>query len=386
MALEGRARGRSTKTLPLNSGRLTATLIRRIARGLGLDISASLEDARQVVSGEMGREPQNVRVDLTDTDRGMVIHLRDERGVIMESQPEESTVEDERDDAEDGRSMRDGSVTSPRGTPDREAELQAELARVMEENAGLTAEVSTLKDEEKKKYKQLWRESCGQLSEHDAVMADKEKEIAILRARVAELEGRDVPSPRVAHTSDSMSYSTHPGPELPPSTTARPDRVVSRITPSPVAPVCSRHGKAPPVDPFDGENPNVTFEDWYPTLMRAAHWNHWTEDKSLMQLAGHLHKRALIEWNLLSEESLVTATEALRSRLDPGLAAQEFRHAVQKESEPGWSKSTGRLMDGMGCLLRHEPPYYTVNSRRDWPMTSCELLLCLGHRNLGSSV
>ena len=39
-------------------------------------------------------------------------------------------------------SMRDGGVTSPRGTPDHEAELQAELARVMEENAGLTAEVS----------------------------------------------------------------------------------------------------------------------------------------------------------------------------------------------------------------------------------------------------
>ena len=168
------------------------------------------------------------------------------------------------------------------------------------------------------------------------MMADKEKEIAILRARVAEFEGRDAPSPRVAHTSDGMSHSTHPGSELPPSTTARPDRVVSRITPSPVAPVRSRHGKAPPappVDPFNGENPDVTFEDWHPTLTRAAHWNHWTEDKSLMQLAGHLRKRALIEWNLLSKENKQSLATALRSRLDPGsraLAAQEFRHAVQK--------------------------------------------------------
>ncbi len=58
-----------------------------------------------------------------------------------------------------------------------------------------------------------------------------------------------------------------------------------------------------------------------------------------MQLAGHLRGRALLEWNLLGEEekrSYQTATQALRTRLDPGnrvLAAQDFRHAIQREGE-----------------------------------------------------
>ena len=56
----------------------------------------------------------------------------------------------------------------------------------------------------------------------------------------------------------------------------------------------SRRGKAPPVDPFDEETPDVTFEDWLPTLKRAASWNEWSGEETLIQLAGHLRKRALI--------------------------------------------------------------------------------------------
>ena len=58
-----------------------------------------------------------------------------------------------------------------------------------------------------------------------------------------------------------------------------------------------------------------------------------------MQLAGYLRNRALQEWNLLSGEVRSTyqsAVKALRARLDPGnqtLAALDFRHAVQRDSE-----------------------------------------------------
>ena len=59
-----------------------------------------------------------------------------------------------------------------------------------------------------------------------------------------------------------------------------------------------------------------------------------------MQLAGHLRGRALVvEWNLLSSEEKLTfalATQALQARLDPGnrvLAAQDFRHAIQRDDE-----------------------------------------------------
>ena len=70
-----------------------------------------------------------------------------------------------------------------------------------------------------------------------------------------------------------------------------------------------------------------------PQLMigyRAASWNGWTEDESLMQLAGYLRGRALLEWKLLDSKDKTTyqaAIKALRERLDPGdqsIAALDF--------------------------------------------------------------
>lgn len=58
-----------------------------------------------------------------------------------------------------------------------------------------------------------------------------------------------------------------------------------------------RRGKAPPVDSFSGETPDITFDDWLPALQRAAECNQWTDQETLIQLAGHLRGRALQEWD-----------------------------------------------------------------------------------------
>ena len=54
--------------------------------------------------------------------------------------------------------------------------------------------------------------------------------------------------------------------------------------------VQQRCGKAPPIslDEFTTEDSRITIGDWIPILERAASWNGWTEDETLMQLAGHL--------------------------------------------------------------------------------------------------
>ena len=58
-----------------------------------------------------------------------------------------------------------------------------------------------------------------------------------------------------------------------------------------------------------------------------------------MQLAGHLRRRALTEWNLLSldyKKSLKQDVNILCPHLDPfsrTMAAQEFHHLVQQEVE-----------------------------------------------------
>lgn len=62
-----------------------------------------------------------------------------------------------------------------------------------------------------------------------------------------------------------------------------------------------RRGKAPPVDPFTGEVSETTLDDQLPSLQRAAEWNGFAEEEKLIQLAGHLHRRARQEWDLLSE-------------------------------------------------------------------------------------
>ena len=88
-----------------------------------------------------------------------------------------------------------------------------------------------------------------------------------------------------------------------------------------VQPVRKRLGKAPPVDSFNGEQPEVRFEDWLPTLERAAAWNGWSNEELLLQLAGHLRGKALQEWNLMGQAEKARykdATVELTRRLDPG--------------------------------------------------------------------
>ena len=102
----------------------------------------------------------------------------------------------------------------------------------------------------------------------------------------------------------------------------------------------ARRGKASQVDAFTGGNPENHLEDWLPTIDRAAIWNGWTEEEQLLQLADHMREQALQERNLLSEDNkamYTTAFQALQNHLDPGcraLAAQDFCHTIQDETEP----------------------------------------------------
>ena len=74
-----------------------------------------------------------------------------------------------------------------------------------------------------------------------------------------------------------------------------------------------RRGKAPPIDFFTGEDPEMRLDNWLPTLERASVWNGWSEKETLLQLAGYLMNRALQEWNLLSEEDHSTYRPAVKA-------------------------------------------------------------------------
>ena len=139
-------------------------------------------------------------------------------------------------------------------------------------------------------------------------------------------------------TPQTVSYSARPVLQNNPSGTN--PTVVRVAPPVPLTePPVQRRGKAPPIDSFTGEDSEIRFDDWIPTLERAATWNNWTEDETLMQLAGYLRGRALQEWNLITpadRRTYQSAIVSLRTRLDPGnktLAALDFRHITQKDTE-----------------------------------------------------
>ena len=255
-----------------------------------------------------------------------------------------------------------------------ECEMKLELERVREDHEREVSELNSKIREGKEKYTALWCMNCEQLSEYDEAIASRDEELQVLRTHVEGLEahstheyaphesntrdgstagvgkcvGRDVIEGAVVPVSDPGHDLTHPLPltspvgegGVPPSHAASSLRVGGASVP-PVTLLGGRglcRGKAPPVNPFDRETPDVLFKDWVPALYRAADWNGWSKEETLIQLAGHLRGHALQEWSLLStcEESLQELTKAMHSRLGPCsrvLAVQDFCHASQHDDE-----------------------------------------------------
>ena len=297
------------QVLPLNSRRITAGQMRALAAGLNLPTNASREDLAQILCGKLteeGRQPSNVQLVVGERQ----LKLRDEGGVFLEV------------DSEDANEEPTLEAEESEGTPQPpEDQTRAELVRVTAERDDLQARVISQQEEvqrQKERYAQLWRMNCEQLEEFDKTLVDKEERIRSLLEKIQQLE----------------AGNHEPVAAVPPATTLA-------TTPTTKMPTANlgRRGKAPPVDQFSGDQRDLTFDDWLPTLERAAQWNAWTEAELLLQLAGHLRGRAFQEWNLIRDDDrqdYSRAVKSLKERLDPGLrtlAAQDFRHTRQKESE-----------------------------------------------------
>jgi hypothetical protein len=286
---------------------------------------------------DQGEDPMSVQMAFSDTEAGVVIELRNADGIFLTIDPEDEEREEPGGGERGTSSPLPGSASESDGEPPREdpriAELRGEVAQLTEQNTTLSLEVSGLREEvksEKQRYRDMWRLNCQQLLELEEMISERDGEIEALRgctlgpsgvhspARGPPVYGIPVPRTGAGALGASVTY---PSPSL------------GELH-------ALRRGKALPIDPFDGETGSIAFEDWLPTLQRAAAWNNWSDDDCLVQLAGHLRKRALEEWNLLTEDekkTFTSATEALHNRLDPMcrvLAAQDFRLALQRNDEP----------------------------------------------------
>ena len=335
-------RGAGARPMPLNSRRVTRPVLRSLAAELGLPTSASTEDLRQMVDGklaDMGREPRDVLVVIEGPGR---VRLHDGEGAFLDA--ELLTTETPGGPAiaeDDAHTASPLAVETEDRTRDREAALAAErdrlaadVERYRTELESSCAELERTKNEfegVKRRLKEVWRMNCDQSISYDEESAAKDAEIAELNRRL------------------SAAPSHHDCTEVADSGEIRP-----RCSPT-LGGTSLRRGKAPPVDPFFGDDGVTRFDDWLPSLERAASWNAWTDEEKLLQLAGHLRGRALQEWNLIPVEDrpiFTDAVKSLRSRIDPEscvLAGQDFRHAVQENGEsvaeyirrlgrPGWSE------------------------------------------------
>ena len=168
------------------------------------------------------------------------------------------------------------------------------------------------------------------MGEFDEVLAARDAEISQLKSElIARRDTRATSPSETSSIPDTVSVPTVTG-----STTTRE----------------ARRGRAPPINLFSGEDPEIHLDDWLPSLRRASQWNNWTNEEQLIQLAGHLKGRliqlaghlkgrALAEWNLLSGDEASTlekALKCLKERLDPCnrvLAGQDFRRIAQGDSE-----------------------------------------------------
>ena len=165
-----------------------------------------------------------------------------------------------------------------------------------------------------------------------------------LTGRVQQLKGPSQSSPVTASPCVATSHASVPTTHSQPGSPVLSDFAMGdtpRARPLGTSlDTRSRKGKAPPVERFTGDpKGELNFNDWLPTLERAAKWNQWTEKEQLLQLAGHLRGRAFREWNLMSSEDRQVysrAVKVLKERLDTGqraLAAQDFCHLQQCDNE-----------------------------------------------------
>ena len=307
--------------LPLNSKRLTVNHLRQLASEVSVPTGVSSDELRQMIDGKLteeGRDTPNVQVVLLNAELGSEFFLEDEEGKFLTVAAAELENQEDGDPTEsEGEQLADDS------------DQGEELNTLKRENQALQNQVSDLErrlKDEKTRFRELWRTNCRCLAEYDAMIAGRDSEIEELKQQLR---------------AQSGSVETSPVTAAPSVTHVSPQRHGAHYGGEPVqlSALRTRRGKAPPVDPFTGEDLEILLDDWLPSLERAKDWNDWTEEELILQLAGHLRGRALQEWSLLSQEartSYALAVEALRLRLDPGsrtLRAQEFRHTSQGEDE-----------------------------------------------------
>ena len=172
--------------LPLNSKRLTANHLRRLAAQLDVPTGASADELRQMIDGKLaegGRDVMNVQVVL-GPEPNSEFALEDEEGQFL-AVPEAELEDPDDTPPSEGEHPREGEEEHP----------GREIESLREEKQSLRDQVSALQqklEDEKTRFRDLWRTNCRCLTEYDALVSPKDGEIEELKSQLRS-DPRDSP-------------------------------------------------------------------------------------------------------------------------------------------------------------------------------------------------
>ena len=144
----------------------------------------------------------------------------------------------------------DRDASSPSASVVDTLHVRASLQQANDKITTLKAEISSLKMKlchSKAQIKEVWCNSCECLAWQDNEISLRDTEIAQLRQRLQ-------PATDLADNHDDSFFST--------PSAAEPRR---------------RTGRAPIVDPFNGEKPDVLLGDWLIAFIRASSHMEWVD-------------------------------------------------------------------------------------------------------------
>ena len=277
------------KLLPLNSRRLTTVQLKKIAEGLELPTVGSTDEIRQLIEGKLeeGHDVHNVQVVVDEaTTVNVTLSLVDEEGVFLEVEPFQKEVKESSESEETLQKLAEAEqkgfelqreLDETRELLVKEQERTAQLTEELSsatDTATATTEITELQAKVKaaqEKVKRVWCLNCTQSREQEELLATKDDQITKLDAKIRRLKAAPRVSPHSGSEASSPDGSRSGGssPIVLETTTAPPRHV--------------RRGKAPPVEPFTGEDPSIKLDDWLPILRRASLWNGWSQEEQLLQ-------------------------------------------------------------------------------------------------------
>ena len=179
-------RSQSHMRMPLNSLRITAGQLSRLDKVLGLTSSGSIDDQRLMVEGkisEMSHEPYNVQVVFEEYFSDASFQLCDEGGEFVTVSSADANYSYKGDEP---------YQETASGSFEEQNEVQLlhqSVTDITRERDKLRKELEATRQQlklKKARVKELWRMSCEQVEEHDALIISKDEEIARLKAQLAE--------------------------------------------------------------------------------------------------------------------------------------------------------------------------------------------------------